>query len=151
MSNLYFAYGSNMSRARLRARIPAAESLGPACLRGRRLSYNKRGVDGTGKANLVVAAGVLAWGVLYRLRDEDWRALDAFEPGYLRSIVGVYACKSETEIAPARGRSAQIYLAHEVGRAVRPADWYRDHLLAGAREHDLPLAVIRQIECMDRG
>ncbi|TNF88372.1 MAG: gamma-glutamylcyclotransferase, partial [Gammaproteobacteria bacterium] len=39
----YFAYGSNMSPARLQARVPSARPLGVYRLKGHRLSFHKRG------------------------------------------------------------------------------------------------------------
>ena len=71
----YFAYGSNMSSLRLRERIPSARSLGAARLAGWRLAPNKRGRDGSGKANLVVDANSVVWGVLYQLVAADWPRL----------------------------------------------------------------------------
>jgi hypothetical protein len=68
MTQLYFAYGSNMSSGRLR---PGAVPAGAARLEGYRLRCNKRGRDGSGKAE--------AWGVLFWLPDPDWEALDRFE------------------------------------------------------------------------
>jgi gamma-glutamylcyclotransferase len=148
VSNLYFAYGSNMSRARLQARIPTAQSIGAAWMDGWRLACNKRGVDGTGKANLVSAVGFQAWGVLYRLDDDHWETLDTFEPGYVRSMVKVNAYKGQQSVDLSKRESAQIYLATNVGSEIAPADWYREHLLIGAREHDLPEEIIRQIETL---
>jgi gamma-glutamylcyclotransferase len=48
----YFAYGSNLDLARMRARAPAVGLIGPALLQGMRLAFDKRGGDGSGKANL---------------------------------------------------------------------------------------------------
>ena len=49
----YFAYGSNLVMARLRARVPVFGLIGPARLPAMRLTFDKRGSDGSGKANLV--------------------------------------------------------------------------------------------------
>ncbi len=70
--DLYFAYGSNMTSARLRARIPSARSVGAARIDGRRLVCNKRGRDGSGKANLCASPGGEAWGVVYEVDAADW-------------------------------------------------------------------------------
>ncbi len=37
----YFAYGSNMSLARLKGRVPSAKRLGMFCLRNHQLAFHK--------------------------------------------------------------------------------------------------------------
>ena len=85
---VYFAYGSNMSSNRLRARVPEARTIGRAHLNGWRLAFNKPGRDGTGKANLVASAHSTSWGALYEIPSEAWEQLDSFEPGYERARFG---------------------------------------------------------------
>lgn len=140
MTQLYFAYGSNMSTARMQERIPRAEPLGAARLEGHRLVCNKRGKDGTGKANLVASEGHVAWGVLFAgLAADDWNRLDRFEWGYERTVGRVSTHAAEPV-------EARLYLALAPETfEIPPFDWYRDHCLNGAREHALPAPVVRQI------
>ena len=139
MHPLYFAYGSNMSTARLRARIPTAEPVGAARIDGYRLVCNKRGKDGSGKANLVSTAGGEAWGVLFRIDAHDWPALDRYEWGYERRSRRVLVTRGES-------CEAQLYLAlHPEQLEIPPFDWYRELCLEGAREHALPAQVISEI------
>lgn len=145
MTQLYFAYGSNMSSARLRARIPGAVPAGAARLEGYRLRCNKRGKDGSGKANLVSTAEAEAWGVLFRLPDPDWEALDRFEWGYERQVCHVLSGLGEG-VGAVELREAQLYVAlRPEEREIPPFDWYRRHCLEGAREHALPGHVVAQI------
>ena len=65
MQSLYFAYGSNLPSARMRRRVPSAAAQGPAELQGRRLTTDKRGRDGSGKANLREDPAATVWGVLW--------------------------------------------------------------------------------------
>ena len=67
MADLYFSYGSNMSSERLGDRIAIARAIGPARIDAYRLRCNKRGADGSGKANLVIDASSHAWGVLFEI------------------------------------------------------------------------------------
>lgn len=128
-----------MSTTRLRARIPAAEPIGAARIEGYQLVCNKRGKDGSGKANLIAASNAGAWGVLFQLTQHDWATLDRFEWGYARSSCRV-SCNRGV------GHEAQLYLAlAPADREIPPYDWYRDHCLAGAREHALPSPVIEAI------
>lgn len=140
--HLYFAYGSNMSTRRLQERIERARPFGRGRWPGMELAFNKLGVDGSGKANLVERPGAHAWGVLFELHPEDWPTLDRFEPGYTRSTCQVQL-ESDALI------EAQVYLAVPPLVATPPHDWYRDHLLTGAEEHGLPadlISLIRRIE-----
>ena len=139
MTDLYFAYGSNMSTARLHARIARAEPVGAARVEGYRTFCNKRGKDGSGKANLVATPTAEAWGVLCRLTPADWEILDRFEWGYQRKTRQVLAREGEAH-------RAQLYLALQPEkREIPPFDWYRELCLEGAREHALPESTIDQI------
>jgi len=140
MQPFYFAYGSNMSTPRLRERIPEAEPAGAAWVDGYRLTCNKLGKDGSGKANLVPSAGDAAWGVLFSgFADTAWTSLDRFEWGYSRA-----SCRVLT--AEGQHVEARLYLALEPAEhEIPPFDWYRSHCLSGAVEHRLPEPVIETI------
>ncbi|HHH30497.1 MAG TPA: gamma-glutamylcyclotransferase [Polyangiaceae bacterium] len=85
----YFAFGSNMARARLLARIPNAAPLGRGRLDGWRFACNKKGHDGSAKANIQPAPADSVWGVVYRMPRNQLPRLDAFEGGYERIRVEV--------------------------------------------------------------
>jgi gamma-glutamylcyclotransferase (GGCT)/AIG2-like uncharacterized protein YtfP len=138
--DLYFAYGSNMKTERLRERVASVRALGIARLEERRLLLNKRGADGSAKANLVPSRGGVAWGVLYEIATRDWSRLDRHERGYVRTRVCVqspadYACEAIT------------YISDRPIDAV-PFDWYRALLIEGAREHGLPDDYVAQLEAL---
>lgn len=141
MQLLYFAYGSNLSSARLRARIEDVQPVGPALLADHRLALNKRGHDGSAKANLVVHPGESVWGVLYRLPRRHLEALDRFEGGYAREAV---------RVQPREGGflEAVTYRSQRLVEGWLPFDWYRAHLVEGAREHGLPAAWIARLEAL---
>ena len=136
---LYFAYGSNMSTPRMRARIPSASALRTGWIPDRKLVCNKLGGDNSGKANLVHAPGWTAYGVLYELPREALRALDAFEAGYRRITTRVFLSRGKTV-------RAQTYAAERFTDDPVAFDWYRAYILAGAREHGLPAGYIRYLE-----
>ena len=140
MRELYFAYGSNMSSIRLRERVPAAHALGRAQLEGFRLAWNKPGRDGSGKANILLAEASITWGVLYALPLSAWAGLDRIEGDYTRETHLVLDWRGERA-------AAQLYRWHGAPDLpdLAPHDWYRDHLLEGAREHDLPEEVIESL------
>lgn len=138
---IYYAYGSNMSSARLQARVPGARSLGRARLEKWRLRCTKPGADGSGKANLIEDPKAVTWGVLYAFESHDWTRLDAFEPGYERT---------EHTVLDASGTTlrAQLYLFRKTTQELPMAAWYREQLLAGAREHGLPADYVALLEAL---
>lgn len=140
MSDLYFAYGSNLKLARMRARVASARALATARLDGFRLALDKRGSDGSGKANLARQPGTSVWGVVYRLDPEHWPVLDAHEPGYRRVPVGVWTEGGELE--------AETYLARIHTDDPVAWDWYKRLIVEGAREHGLPADWLATLETL---
>jgi gamma-glutamylcyclotransferase (GGCT)/AIG2-like uncharacterized protein YtfP len=142
---LYFAYGSNLSSERIHQpdRAPSARVVGAASLSGHRLAWHKRGADGSGKCTVCRTASRAdgVWGVVWEIDAGDVARLDAAEgPGYERV---------EVEVATANQRmNVFTYLARSshVDATLRPADWYRALVVAGAREHGLPASWIRALE-----
>ncbi len=134
----YFAYGSNMSSHRLRARVPQAVAAGTGSLAGYRLAFVRGAVnDGSGKCNLctVDRDGARAHGALWRLPASGYEVLDEIEG------LGYGYRRVEVEVHGAVGRlPAFTYLAEacEAVHAHAPYDWYLEFVLHGAREHDLP-------------
>jgi hypothetical protein len=141
MQSLYFAYGSNLCSARLRARVAPQAVLGAARLPGHRLALDKRGRDGSGKANLHADPAGCVWGALYALRDADWPALDACEPGYARVEV-------EVERAGGERLRAFTYVSQELCADPVPTATYKRLLVRGAREHGLPAEWIARLESL---
>jgi hypothetical protein len=139
----YFAYGSNMSSARLLARVSGAELRGRCRLRDWRLAFNKPGRDGSGKANLVEALGDLTWGVAWRLPDDAWPVLDRFEPGYERRVFQLTETDGQTLQA-----HAYLYACPAGSPWLPPSDDYLAQLLRGALEHDLPTSYIAKIRSL---
>ena len=132
VESLYFAYGSNLSTARMRARVASARSRGAARLPGFRLTLDKRSRDGSGKANLRPDPDQAVFGVLYALASIHWPDLDACEPGYRRVPVRVEL----------RGRQVEAftYLSRDWTPSPVAYDWYKALIVDGAAEHGLPRA-----------
>jgi gamma-glutamylcyclotransferase (GGCT)/AIG2-like uncharacterized protein YtfP len=141
---LYFAYGSNMSSARMHSRIPAARLRGVGCVAGFRLAFEKLGADGTGKANLVAQPGCLVWGVLWSFPESEWPSLDRAERGYARRDV-------EAVCEGARVR-AQTYVATLPADApLKVSAEYARLVLESAREHGLPEEHLARIASLASG
>lgn len=142
----YFAYGSNMSVRRLRARLQAIEAMGAATLDGHALVFHKVGrLDGSGKCGIVASADDRVHGALFRMDGRQRRVLDRIEgAGY-----GYQAAWKRIVATDGSEIEAYTYVPTVLDRAVRPFHWYRHHVLTGAREFELPRHYVERIERID--
>ena len=134
----YFAYGSNLLAARLCRRVPGAVALGRAFLAGHERRFHKRGRDGSGKCS-VLPAGSGLWGAVFELPRAGKRMLDRIE--------GVGSGYREIAVRVRVGNDwigAFSYRAEEghIDDSLVPFGWYKDLVVAGARERRLPAAEI---------
>ncbi len=140
---VYFAYGSNMSTPRLRERMPSCKALGIATLPGHALRFHKRSTDGSGKCNAVATDDENSViGVLFSFDPAERAKLDKAEgvgSGYEHATVTVINDKG-------RRRKVLTYLATPdyIDDNLKPYAWYKDFVLAGGREHDLPPGYIAE-------
>ncbi len=139
---LYFAYGSNMCRQRLEARIGACGVAVSAYLDGYRLCFQKRGKDGSGKCDFSLSAELTSrlYGVVYELELAQINQLDAFEgAGYRRVELQLNTIEGPLLACAYQGVDEWL----EPG--LKPYAWYKALVLQGAREHDLPDTQVEQI------
>ena len=139
---LYFAYGSNLSIARLRARVPSADPLGCHVLEGHDLRFHKVGRDGSAKGDAYFSATStdVIYGVLFEICASEKPALDLAEGlgnGYEIKTISVTALNGFT-------RSAFTYQATHIDCKLKPYSWYMNHVLIGARESHLPEDYIQR-------
>ena len=147
----YLAYGSNMAEARLRRRIPSAKRLCVIPLIGHRFSFdNVSTKDGSGKCAALVTnlAEDRLLAVLYRIAADDKPILDGYEG------VGVEYRDAFIPVTLPDGQptEALIYYPTNLSPGVRPYHWYKEHVVRGALENDLPdsyIAAIRAAVSMD--
>jgi len=140
----YFAYGSNMSVRRISARVNSACAIDTAVLHEHRLGFRKAGRDGSAKCDVEHTghSGHSVIGVLFKLQFADIQILDRFEglgKGYERKHVTVQANMGSVV-------NALTYYATDIDVSLSPYHWYKQHVLAGAREHRLPDDYIQMIE-----
>lgn len=124
----YFAYGSNMSRASMRARCPTARAAGTATLAGHRLI-----ITSDGYASVVPEPGGAAHGLLWRLTPRDVAALNAYES----LDTGLYRTVTLPVRAGTRQVAAMVYVARTRTPGL-PRPGYLEAVLAAARELELP-------------
>jgi len=146
-----FCYGSNLFSPRLRARVPGAALLSVGCVRGRRLRFHKRSVDGSAKADAHFTGhgADCVWGAVFAIPGDQKPQLDACE------FLGVGYDEVAVELLGVSGADARcsLYQARleAIDRRGRPYDWYLELVLAGAREHGLPAEYIdwlTRIDCV---
>ncbi len=146
MTILYFGYGSNMPKAVIEERVGPCERVGAAYITGYALRFHKRStIDHTGKCDAYRTGEPtdIVWGSLDRLSDDQIAVMDRIEgPGYRR--VTVKATMGERIV------EAHIYLARPeaVDPDLSPIDSYKECVLTGARELQLPTAYIDAIEAV---
>lgn len=140
----YFAYGSNMSVPRLRARCPSAIPVATAYLNGHDLRFHKESsVDGSAKADAYHTDdpkhGV--YGVVFEIPVDERPALDAAE-----GLGAGYESKQVIlQLADGREAVAFLYYATQINPQLQPYDWYKQHVLHGANEAGLPEAYQTEI------
>ena len=126
----YFAYGSNLHRADLRARCADAQAMGPARLLGWRLTF--RGV-----ADIEPAEGRFVHGALWSVSAEDVRCLDRYEGA--PSLYSRRSVEVETPLGP---RTAMTYVMQPGSYLGLPSPWYFERIETGYRDWDLPVGEL---------
>lgn len=125
-----------MKTDRLLSRVPSAKVVGRGKIFDRKLVFNKKSRDGSGKANLEDSSGDVVWGVLYEISSSELRLLDKIEGGYHRLTMHVQK-DDETLI------EAEVYASNELAFEAIPFDWYKELLICGAQEHQLPREYVK--------
>ncbi len=141
----YFAYGSNMLAARLRARTPSCRWVGVAQLPRHVLRFHQvSATDGSAKCNIIPTASSddVVYGVVYDIRRSERARLDAAE-----DLGGGYRIAELCVRMGRHGEGVFCYVAADdrVNDRLRPFAWYRDIVLAGARVHGFPDSYVKAI------
>lgn len=143
---LCFTYGSNMSRARLQARVPSARFMAVATLAKHRLRFHKKAGDGSAKCDAEESGNPQdqVIGVIYEIDDDEKPDLDRHEAlgfGYEQKMVEL-----ETPWGHAQ---AWMYYATRLTSTLKPYHWYKHHVVVGARENGLPSNYIAWLEATE--
>jgi len=134
MSQMYFAYGSNMLSERLQARCPAAQPIALATLTEHRLAFDKISLDGSGKCTCEPSSSSSVPGVIWQIDDSERPSLDQAEGlGHGYDVASIEVIDSE-----GKARRVFTYLATHRDASRTPYDWYWALVMAGAMQHELP-------------
>jgi gamma-glutamylcyclotransferase len=138
----YFAYGSNLPFLRMLERSSKdLKLLDKFAWTDRRLAFAKKSHDGSGKCTVLAASDKdVVWGVIYQLTREDKLKLDRHEVGYHEASLRVSLNGVQTP--------AFTYIADPklIDQSLRPYQWYKRYVVAGAREHGFPSEYIDAID-----
>ena len=133
-----------MSSRRLLERAPSAVFLSIGTLKEHKLRFHKKSKDGSGKCDAVHTANRddRVMGVVFAMSASDKRELDRKEClgfGYQEKTITVLLENGDRI-------EASTYNAVETDAALNPYSWYKEHVLRGARENNLPHDYISIIE-----
>ena len=128
----YFAYGSNMNVAQMRARVPGVELVGTGTLKGHEFLFSGYSHTwGGAVANVRRARGKSVFGVVYLLPAFGLPKLDRFE-GYPQS----YQRKSaDISLTDGGSVSAVLYYKRQTAAQAPPAPVYVKLILAALKRH----------------
>ena len=148
---LYFAYGSNMSERRLRDRVSSAKVIGTGVLQNYCLTFNKCSSDGSGKCTIEPCKSGRVYGVLFEIKKKQEKCLDKVEglcKGYKDRKVSIkirnykqpetYECRTNL-------CDVKTYQATNPCQNLKPYFWYKQHVLVGAIEQNLPPWYIHRL------
>lgn len=136
-----------MAIERLRVRVPSAQFVCCARLRGHILKFHKPSKrDGSGKCDAAPSDddNDHVYGAVFSILESELELLDKFEGqgfGYDRKVVSLLTDEFGSI-------EAQTYLATRFDSSLRPLDWYKEHVVRGARAIGLPQSYIASLEAV---
>ncbi|KAH3776380.1 gamma-glutamylcyclotransferase-like [Dreissena polymorpha] len=152
MSFLYFAFGSNLLRQRLRLNNPSATFVSTARLEGYRLAFSNMGLDPRtmrwrgGAATIVDAPGHAVWGCVWRLDNEHRESLDRQESVY--NAIEVPVTAPDNTVYTCLTYQLPKDLLSPRGFDPRPSPMYLDVIVRGAVQNHLPGSYIDQLNAV---
>ena len=142
---MHFAYGSNMDSNRLVKRIGNVSSAQRAFLSGFRFEFNKLSYRlQTVYGNIMVDIDSTVWGVLMEITQSQLDKLDiseGVENGHYRQEKVIVITDDDVE------HEAITYIAEEkwVKDGMKPTETYRDYVINGANEFQLPPEYVERV------
>ena len=137
-----------MSIKRLLDRVPSAKRVDVGILEKHELKFHKISTnDGSAKCDAYETGNPEheLYGVVFHISEEGKAELDKKEglgSGYEQKDVKIQLNNGATI-------DAFTYYATNINSELKPLDWYKEHVLRGARENELPIECIRSIEMIE--
>ena len=136
-----------MSTPRLTDRVPSARAVAVARLHKHKLKFHKKSKDDSGKcdAECTNEEKDVVYGVVFEIAASEKPELDRKEGlknGYDEKCVLIYTQDGEE-------LNAVTYYATSIDPKLKPYEWYKEHVVRGAREHGLPAEYINTISAVE--
>ena len=139
MSDLYFAYGSNLDTAQMLERCPGSRAMFRAQLSHHRLDFTHFSTRWNGgAADVVPHSGASVWGLVYALTAHDLDLLDQYEGGYQRILLEVLDDGGGAHVAT-------TYVV-EQKHSFRPSAVYIEKMIRAAIEWDFPAPYVESLK-----
>jgi len=137
-----------MSIKRLLDRVPSAKKVDIGIIEKHQLKFHKVSKkDGSAKCDARETGNPehLLYGVVFHISEEEKPALDKKEG------LGYGYEQKDVQIILKNGPALEAftYYATNIDPDLKPLDWYKEHVIRGARENELPIEYIRTIEAVD--
>lgn len=132
---LYFSYGVNMLSRRIQDAAPSAVAIDIGFIQGHRFTFGKVSRDSSGECDIEATNNLKnrVYGVLYEINVKDKSNLNDAEG------LGTYSEANIQVVTSAGNRIAATYVArYKEAAGLRPYQWYKALVIAGAVEHGLP-------------
>ena len=143
MSNIdrviYFAYGSNLRKEQMAERNVVIYDSHIGFIKGYKLEFNKKSIDGSSKANITKFADEIVWGICYVLDVDGFENLKEYEKGYKELEITVYSENQEILF------TAKTFISDKIC-AELPIKEYLNIIIGGAKQHELPQDHIQKLE-----
>jgi hypothetical protein len=142
----YFVYGSNLLEEQLRERLSKIHEnylqRERCSLKGYEFTYNKRGLDGSSKANLIKSGNGIVEGVaILILENKLDEFIKIFEDGYSKTEIQIQT--ENTTENPQLTFKAYTCISDNI-ISISPNDDYVSKIIKGAHENNLPLEYIEK-------
>lgn len=118
--------------------------MGVGSITGHKLAFHKASKDGSAKADCYFTnnSSDVVWGVIYSVPEDQIEKLDKAE-GYKSGYDKKELVVQMIDQTPVNGFT---YFATAIDNTLHPFDWYKFHVLHGAKEYSLPADYIQQIQ-----
>ncbi|XP_060080668.1 gamma-glutamylcyclotransferase-like [Ylistrum balloti] len=147
---LYFAYGSNLLKERLQLKNPSATFVTVGKLKNYKLCFRTNVDPATselkgGSANIEPHPGAEVWGVVWQLDKDDMVSLNRQEHHLQPFTVKVTSKDAEFECHCFQMIPQDTKKTYDR----RPSPQYKEIILLGARQSNLPSEYIKEMEKWD--
>ncbi len=140
---LYFAYGSNMLEKQMLERGCSLINKNIGKLYNFEFKFNKKGNNGSGKANIIEKERSVVEGVIFEIDEVSLQRLTLIEVGYHKKIVPV--------LSKNRVLNCVTFVADEdkIDNTLKPKKDYKEKIVLGAKEFGLTQESISFLESFE--